>query len=322
MNDDFEGARKSIGDLIGASPRSIGFCANVSSGLAMIAGSLPIMEGDNVICAKGEFPANIYPWMNLERRGVEVRFIDPAPGYATPDMVLKLIDSKTKAVSLSWVGFSNGARIDTGSIGALCKEKEIFFIVDAIQGLGALKVDLSYINFLVCGGGKWSLSPQGGGFVYIDPGLINDFYPDRTGWLSMAANADMKQFHSLTDYKFDLADDARRIEPGSNSILCQLALGESCRYIHSLDPVKIEKRIVDLCDYLIDGLLKMNLDVTSYHGESLRSGIVTFSTPDPVAKADALFKEKIVVSAREGNIRVGIHFYNNEDDLDRLLSVI
>lgn len=319
MERDLAEARRSIAALIGAPPTSIGFVANTSSGLAHVAGSLDWRPGDNVILRRGEFPANVYPWLNLRRRGVEVRWLDQRPGGVTVDDLRPLVDERTRVAALSWVDFADGARIDTAALGGLCRKHGARFVVDAIQGVGALAVDLENIDALVCGGGKWTLAPQGGGFLYLAPELLADWTPDRLGWLSVVPNADLR-LHRLTDYEQPLAPDARRVEPGSNSLLTQLALGASCAYLHGLGTRAIETRIVELCDYLIAGLESRGVAVTSPRIPGRRSGIVTFAVDEPAALLERLSAAGVIVSLREGVLRVGIHFYNNTDDLDRLLT--
>jgi cysteine desulfurase/selenocysteine lyase len=320
MIEDLHRTRSSIAQLIGAPAASIGLVPNTSSGIAMAAGSLPIKPGDNVVCAEGEFPANVYPWLNLARRGVEVRFLDNRPGGVTVEAVREAVDGRTRVVALSWVGFSDGARIDTAAIGGLCAERGTFFVVDAIQGVGALRVDLEGIDVLVSGGGKWTLAPQGSGFVYIKPSLVEGLQPDRVGWLSIASLAEMNDLNAMTDYNFELVGDARRVETGSNDLLAQAALGESCRYFVELGVRSIEERIIGLCDYLIEGLRERGRAVVTPLMEGRRSGIVCFEVNDAVKLAKELLEKGIIVSAREGKLRAGIHFYNNTDDLDRLLA--
>lgn len=322
MNNEFQQARQGIADLIGAPRSSVAFVPNTSSGIAMVAGSLPANEGDNVVCSEGEFPSNVFPWLNLERRGVKIRMLKRPPTGITVDQVRHAVDARTRAVALSWVGFSDGARIDLEGMTALCAEKKIVFAVDAIQGVGALEVDLAGIDFLICGSGKWTLAPQGGGFVYIRPSRIEGLCPDRVGWLSMASNADLKDLTALTSYRFELAKDARRVETGSNSPLTQLALGASCSYLHGLGREALEARIFSLCDYLMEGLQRKGITPSLPVREGLRSGIVCFPAADPSDLAARLVAEDVLVSTREGRIRVGIHFYNNEEDLDRLLDLL
>ncbi|MHC4944224.1 MAG: aminotransferase class V-fold PLP-dependent enzyme [Planctomycetota bacterium] len=322
MNQDFRSARQGIADLIGASRNSIGFIPNTSAGLAMAAGSLPIENGDNVICSDAEFPANVFPWLNLKHRGVEVRMLERGPAGITPDQVREAMDERTRAVAISWIGFADGIRIDTSDIAGLCASSGAWFVLDAIQGVGAVQVDLEGIDVLVCGSGKWTLAPQGGGFVYVRRDRIERLKPDRVGWLSMAQNADLDDLTRLTDYRFELADDARRIETGSNSPLTQMALGESCRYLHGLGLPAIEQRIFGLCDHLMEGLRSKGIEPLPLPGPDLRSGIVCFPVPEPETFVQRLFAEGVQVSTREGMIRVGIHFYNNEDDLDRLLKIV
>jgi len=317
---DFRRTRASIAELLGAPVGSIGLVPNTSSGIAMAAGSLPIAPGDNVVCGEGEFPANVYPWLNLLRCGVEVRFIKRRPGGVTVDQVREMMDGRTRVVALSWVAFSDGARIDTAAVGALCAERGAFFVVDAIQGVGALRVDLEGIDILVSGGGKWTLAPQGSGFAYIRPSLVAELHPDRVGWLSIAGLAELDDLNSLTDYRFELVGDARRIETGSNDLLTQAALGESCRYLAELGPAAVEQRIIELCDYLVEGLRRKGYPIVTPLTAGRRSGIVCFAAEDAVTLAERLIERDVIVSAREGNLRAGIHFYNNEDDLDRLLA--
>ena len=322
MPGDFEAAREGIGALIGASPRSVAFCLNVSAGLSQVAGALPLAEGDRILCARGEFPANIYPWLNLKRRGLNVDFIEPGPEGITPDLVARGLTSKTRVAALSWVGFSDGVRIDLAGIGAVCRERDVFFVTDTMQGLGALEPDLSGVDIAVNGGGKWLLSPQAGGFIYVRPELIERLNPDHVGWLSMEGLADCKDFGSLLDYRFALCRDARRLETGSNSLISQLPLGASCRYLAELGPARIERRIRYLAARLREGLARKGLETAGPAEENRRSGIVAFAVEDAKKTVKRLFEAGVIVSAREGRIRTGIHFYNDETDVDRLLSAL
>ncbi len=319
MRDGFAEARQAMADLINAPVTSVGLVPNTSSGIAMAAGSLPLKRGDNIICARGEFPANVYPWLNLTFRGIEVRLLDRNPDGISVDQIRGAMDERTKVVALSWIGFADGARIDTAAIGELCAEKKVFFVVDAVQGVGAMRVDLAGIDVLVSGSGKWSLSPQGGGFAYLSPMLLENLHPDRVGWLSMTPSCDMEDFSNLVDYKFTLAEDARRVETGSNSLLTQFALGKSCRYLRDLGKRKIEERIIALCDYLVTGLRSKEYNIVTPVDSPQRSGIVAFPVDDPAGTVKRLLERNIILSAREGNLRVGLHFYNNTEDIDILL---
>jgi len=319
MREGFTEARQAMADLINAPVTSIGLVPNTSSGLAMAANSLPLKRGDNIVCAQGEFPANIYPWLNLTFRGIEVRLLDRNPDGISVDQIRGAMDERTKVVALSWIGFADGARIDTAAIGELCAEKKVFFVLDAVQGVGAMRVDLAGIDVLVSGSGKWSLSPQGGGFAYLSPMLLENLHPDRVGWLSMTPSCDMEDFSNLVDYKFTLAEDARRVETGSNSLLTQFALGKSCRYLRDLGKIKIEERIVALCDYLVTGLRSKGYSISTPVDSPQRSGIVAFPVDDPAGTVKRFLERNIILSAREGNLRIGLHFYNNTEDIDILL---
>jgi len=162
--------KQKIAALIGASPREIALVRNTAEGLSIVAGGLPWREGDRVVTDNIEFPANIYPWLNLAARyGVQTSMVPARGGRVLVDDLISACDARTRLIAVSFVQFSNGFRVDLARLGAHCRDRGVYLCVDAIQGLGSLPLNVSEsrIEFLACGGHKWLLAPIGIGFLYV-----------------------------------------------------------------------------------------------------------------------------------------------------------
>lgn len=154
--------------LIGAHADEIALLGPTSLGLSLFANGLPWEAGDEVVCYADDYPANVYPWMNLERLGVVVRYLKPAsPGEITPELVQTALNPRTKLVALASCHFLTGYRIDINAIGKLLKERGVLFSLDAIQTLGAFPVSVEYVDFLSADAHKWMLGPLSIGIVYV-----------------------------------------------------------------------------------------------------------------------------------------------------------
>src|SRR5262249_21363029 len=173
--------------FLGADPLDVAFVKNTSEGTGFVAEGFPWRSGDNMITAAEEYPSNIYPWMNLADRDVEVRLIPSRDRKVCVDDVRSAIDNRTRLVSLSFVEYASGFRNDLDVIGSLCRERGIYFFVDAIQGLGALPLDVqkSPVDFLASDGHKWLLSAEGAGIFYIRRDLVEMLHPIGVGWNSV-----------------------------------------------------------------------------------------------------------------------------------------
>jgi cysteine desulfurase/selenocysteine lyase len=205
--------RELIAAMIGADASEIALATNTSYGMNLAAFSLPLEAGDVVLTPDLEFPANVYPWMQLAaRRGIKYRRLQCDDGVLDPEhLARELEDERVRAVSVSWVQFASGARVDLVALGTLCRERGVYFVVDAIQGLGPLPLDVGIapIDILSCGAQKWLLSPWGAAFVYVRRDLINTLEPHDISWLAVRGADD---FNRLTDYDLTWRSDARRFE--------------------------------------------------------------------------------------------------------------
>ena len=209
-------ARELAAQLIGATAGEIVLTTNTSHAINIAARCLPLRSGDVVLSSDREFPANVYPWMALARDGVVYERI-PCTATGLPDetRILQALDRpRVKVLTLSWVSFATGYTVDLERIGRACRERDIYFVVDAIQGVGARPLDARAcgIDVLACGGQKWLLSPWGTGFAYVRRELAQELEPREVGWLAVRDSYD---FNRLVDYDLSWYDDARRFEVGT-----------------------------------------------------------------------------------------------------------
>lgn len=310
--------RRELAGMVHAeSPDSIAFVPNTSTGLNILAQGIDWQKGDRILVTDCEFPANIYPYLNLADRGVTVDFVPCIDGAVPTDHLLAHVRPQTRLVSLSLVEFLSGYRHDARKIGNFCRENGILFALDAIQGLGAVEVDVQAwkVDFLASGGQKWLLSPMGSGFIYVSPGLLPALRVSYPGWLSV------KDAWNFFDYRLDYLPTAERFEPGTKPVLPLRGMLAAVRLLRSVPDAERERRILDLSGYLIRELKQRGIRVITPEDGAHRAGIVTFEAPGDAEKIHQELKEAGVdLSFRSGMLRASPHFYNTEDDLNRLLS--
>jgi len=313
-----EEARDAFARLVGAQGDEIAFVKNTSEGLSLIAAGLDWREGDNLIAVEGEYPSNVYPWWSLRRRGVETRMLQPRRPLITADELGRLADGRTRLVALSFVDWSSGARQDLTAIGAWCRERGILLCVDGIQGVGAVRLDVEAagIDFLAVGGHKWLLAPEGVGCLYVSRRVIDRVESVLHGWKSVS-NAD-----TYLPYHFEPRPDAGKFEPGSPPTLGTVALGAALALLHEIGPAEIEARLLQLTDRLAEGLRRKGAEIVSPWQPEERSGIVVFRHGDEHKLYQQLTRANFVVRIRGGGIRVAPHFYNSEDEIDRLIAAV
>jgi selenocysteine lyase/cysteine desulfurase len=320
-DDEIEQVRQKCARFIGAHCDEITFTGSVSHGLNIIAAGLDWQPGDNVICAETEFPANVYPWMNLQRRGVEVRMAPARDNRILVEDVASLIDHHTRLVAVSYVEFSSGYRNDLDLLADVCHKQGVYLCVDGIQGLGALQFDVSRTpaDFVATQAAKWMLGPIGAGFLYVRRERQPELEPVISGWRSVVQRDDYFCYDSPH------RKSGERFEPGSLNAVGLVGLEAAIDLLLGVGIGVIEARVLALTDTLITGLQERGLTITSpIQDPRERSGIICFQHPAVPSEelAGHLHDVGVIVSVRGAVIRVSPHFYNNEADLDRLLAAL
>ncbi len=315
-----EEVRQLAGRLINADPQDVAFLKNTSEGIGIVAEGFPWRPGDNIVTAAEEYPANLYPWMNLADKGVEVRRVPSRGSRLEIDDLRAAIDSRTRVLSLSAVEYSSGFRNDLVAIGGLCRERGIFFFVDAIQALGVLPLDVRNlpIDGLAADGHKWLLGPEGAALFYLRRDLVDQLHPVGVGWNSVVGAWDFARID------FRLKPHAGRWESGTLNVGGVIALGASLGLLLEIGIPRIAERVRELTDYLCAGVPLAGLEVFSSRAGDDWSGIVSLIVPgaEPRQVVRRCRDAGIVINHRAGRLRVSPHCYNNREEIDRLLQVL
>lgn len=318
------GARDLAARLIGASAAEIALMTNTSHGINLAARALPLREGDVVLSVEREFPANVYPWMALARsRGVTLRQLPCNERVPNEDaIVAALDDERVRAVALSWVGFESGAKVDLVRIGRACRERGVFFVVDAIQGLGAATLDVhaAPIDILACGAQKWLLGPWGTGFVYVRQALVTALEPQEVGWMAPRGTDD---FSKMLEYDLTWRDDARRFEVVSLPYHDFAGMNAALELLLEVGADVIADRVALLADRIVAwAQSRRDVRLVTPSARARRAGIVSFVLPDAAGVSARLTSSNVIHSLREGAIRLSPHFYQTQEEIDRALRVI
>ena len=315
--EELEECRKTAAAFVNASPDEIAFTLNTSEGINMVAHMFPWKKGDNIVTTDLEFPSNSLPWYNLEKKGVKIRSVKNKGGEIRIEDIEEALDENTQLVTISYVQFGNGYRCDLEEISKLCKTYNTYLFSDAIQGLGAVTLDVKKtgIDFFSTASYKWLMGPLGVGIFYIKKDIIEEFDPPNMGWFSLKNH---ENFNRPGLSKIELADSARRFETGGKSFTLIKGLKKSLETFSSLGIDQIEKRVLTLSQYVID-----NADTVQTPSDARkRAGITNIVVKDADRIVEGLKKKRILVSARMNGIRVSTHFWNTKEDIDNLLENI
>jgi len=313
------GVRRQAAQLLGAAAEEVAFVPNTSSGLATVAEGVRWRPGEAVLVARPDFPANVYPWQHLERRGVAVRFVERgAAGRIGPEDFARALVPGVRMLALSSVDYVTGFAADLSAIGAFCRAQGLLLCVDAIQSLGVLPVDVKAcgIHLLAAGGHKWLLGPMGTGLLYVDRAVADLFEPPLVGWKSVV---DEENF----ELHFELKADAGRFEPGTLNLAGIFGLGAALELHASAGAENIRQRVLALNESLGEGLLARGVEVVSPRGTGERSGILSFCPPGEAQRCFRFLGERgVAVALRGGAIRLSPHFWNDESDLEAFFAAL
>ena len=316
-----EKVRKSAATLINSAPDEIAFIKNTTEGIGWVAGGLNWSTGDNVVTTNVEFPANVYPWMGLQSRGVQLKMVPEDSGRVPVDRIVEAIDSKTRVVAVSAVQYASGFRLDLAELGRICQERGVLFCVDAIQALGVFPIDVRamHIDFLAADGHKWLCGPEGCGVFYINRELLGNLKPLISGWLGM------KNALDYGNYQYEFVDNARRFDTGSYNLAGIFGLGAAIDLALETGIDRISSHVLMLTDRLVRGVLDKGYRIVSSRRPGEASGIVSMISDlhDLDQLRNHLEAEyRIVTAFREKRLRVSPHVYNTPQEIDQLVEVL
>ena len=308
-----EAIREKVARFINAEPEEIAFTTNTSSGMNVIVDALE--DRGEVISSELEFPVTTLPWMH---RRIPVHLLPAVDGEVRIEDVAGAMTHDTGVIALSHVQFSNGFRIEPERLGEI-KGKHAL-VINASQSAGAFEIDVKRmkIDALCATGHKWMLSGYGSGFVYLSRELLDQSLPRAIGWLSVE-----NPFEMRNDEFRPRHDTAARVELGCPHFAGIFSLGASVDLMNEIGAANLQARVLELNDLLTSRLNESGWQVLSpLQNETARSGetLIKVEKPDEVVRH--LFRRGVVVTEKPQGIRVATHFFNNEEDIERLIAAM
>lgn len=314
--------RKLLAQLLGAQPDEIALVGPTSLALSLIASGLPLRRGDNILIYFDDYPSNVYPWMALAEKGVQVRFMNIRElGRIRTIDVIGQVDENTKLVALASCHFLAGYRLNIDEVGRELQERKIPFCVDAIQTLGAFPTTVEHVDFLAADAHKWLLGPCAAGVMYVRKSIQERLRPTTYGWHNVRCPNYVAQEQLVHP------PDARRYEAGSHNLFGIVGLKASVELLLELGVDNIAKELLRKRAWLVPELQAKGYTVLQADAPAANAGgIVTFYKPetDLPALHSKLQQANIVTSLRASRsgqryIRLSPHFYNTDAELHRVL---
>ncbi|MBV8571786.1 MAG: aminotransferase class V-fold PLP-dependent enzyme [Acidobacteriaceae bacterium] len=312
----YSGLRRATARLINASPDEIAIVKNTSEGIATVALGIGWKPGDRVVAFREEFPSNYYPWLRLEARGVEVRWLSI---YDPLERVAEAVRG-ARLLAISYVNYLSGYRVNLTEIGRLCRAEGCFFLVDAIQGMGVLPLDVeeSHVDALAADGHKWMLGPEGNGVLYVRKEWLDAIEPAEFGWTNPANYAD----YSSRD--MTLRPDAGRYECGTLNTVGCFGLRAALEFLLSVGIDSIAPAVLAVTEQLESGARAKGYETMIPRTGDTGSGIVSLRHPaiDSRQVVSELRRKRISAAPRQGWVRMSPHFYITPEQIDQVLEAL
>ena len=320
--------RANITKLIGAKPEEIALTSGASAGVAAVAYGLTWKPGDEVITAKGEFPLQYTAWKPMEEReGVKLKIVAPKERFISADDLIAAITPRTRLVSVSMVRYDDGSLLDAARVAAACHKQGALLLLDVSQSCGALPMDVNQLgaDFLICAGYKWLLSPFGTGFFWMKQEHLAMVRPGPFYWMAVAGSDNFAALNFEDPKPEASAKRWDSPEWASYFNFNLVAMDASVDFVLRMGPELVAAHNQKLIEFMFERLPKDRFVLASPADSARRGPYGCFAARSAEKTAEVyqrLRKENVVVSLREGNIRVSPHLYNTERDIDRLISVV
>ena len=309
----YAGLRQATGRLINASADEIALVKNTSEGIATVALGIDWQAGDRVIAFREEFPANYYPWHRLAAKGVKLTWLSI---YDPLETIAQALPG-ARLLAISYVNYLSGYRVDLEAIGRLCREQNCFFFVDAIQGMGALPIDVesARIDALAADGHKWMLGPEGHGVLYVRRERMDEIEPVEFGWTNPA------NYNDYSSRDMTLRASAGRYECGTLNTIGCYGHRAAIELLLEVGMDRIAPAVLERAGQIYAGVRAKGYEVMVERTEETGSGIVSFRHPaiDARQVVNDLKHRGIFAAPRQGWVRTSPHFYIGPEDVDVLL---
>lgn len=322
-----ERSKEAIAQMIHGTKEEIAFGQSSTQLFTLVTEGIDYGQKDNVITIDKGWIGNRYAWQKKEDEGLEVRYVTPRDGVVRVEDIIAYCDENTRAITVNLVENTTGFLIDINRLGAFCRKHDILLFVDAVQALGVLQVDVkkSHIDFLVGNDYKWMMNYCGTGYAYISPKVQRRIRHWGAGWMS-----DTDRF-CTEKLRLNLRRDAGRFEIGYPHADGIYGLGLAAKQYELLGGEAIQQYTVGLADYFRQRVDEIEGLFLTYHfsRENLCQ-IVSVSVDESVAVDNGDFEKARVFAhlqertgkPRKREIRVGFHYYNNKEDIERFFAVI
>jgi selenocysteine lyase/cysteine desulfurase len=314
--DCYQGLRDATAKLINARPEEIAIVKNTSEGIATVALGLNWQPGDRIVAFKEEFPANYYPWLRLESRGVQLTWLSI---YDPLETIAEAVKG-ARLLAISYVNYLSGHRVNLKAIGDICHAENCFYFVDAIQGMGVFPIDveLCHIDALAADGHKWMLGPEGNGVLYIRTKWLDLIEPVEFGWTNPANYAD----YSSRD--MTLRKDAGRYECGTLNTIGCFGQRASLELLLRAGIDNVWAAVWARAHQLAEGVKAKGYELMQEHTEETGAGIISFRNPQVDCRVivSDLKRRKITAAPRQGWVRMSPHFYISPAAVEEVLDAL
>jgi selenocysteine lyase/cysteine desulfurase len=319
-----ERVRRHLAAIVGSNENEIALTSGATQGIGVLASGLQLGPGDEVIVAADNFPANLFTWLHMRRKGVQVSLLKNGDAPLRADDVAGAFTPHTKILALDWVNYSTGRRIDLAAMGQLARARGALFVVDGTQGVGAIELNVHDlpVDVLAVAAYKWLLGPYGTGFVYVREEVLSRLDLKVVNWQSVDGADD---FDALPVDDIKLAHAARIFDvPETANFLNLSGMEASLDFVRGVGARDVTEHCMKLLDHAAEGLLSCGHTVTNDDRSNLPSPLLCFRCQTQAATDNLYEKLKahhVEVSLRHHRIRVSPYLYNNKEDIDRLLAI-
>lgn len=309
--------KRNIGKLLSGEPEQIAFMSNSSEIISMIAQSLNLHAGDNVILNTLEFPSGILPWLLLKEKGIEVRLVSHENWQLSVESIMEKVDDRTKLVVTSHVSYLSGARLDYKNLYKKLLATNALLLLDVTQSLGAFPVEMNSADFVVCSSYKWLMSIHGVGILAVNPKRTEGFSPRYVGWRSISDMFSEQRFENFTFYP-----DARKFELGFPSYSTICTLNYTSSLILDIGKERIEHHILTLGAELIKQLKQKEYEIMTPERPEQRSGNICIVCPNGEDVSKQLEREQVYAWGGDGRLRASIHMFNDSKDIEHFVELL